>query len=375
MRIKSIDFLRGIAILLVLCRHMEYTAVTHLIGWCGVDLFFVLSGFLVSGLLFKEYKENNNLQPLLFLIRRGFKIYPMFWGVLIIIIVTHYFTGFGTSKQALMAELLFYQNYSTHTLLSTTWSLAVEEHFYILLIAGVSLAVKYNVLLNSRGFHYVVGSVLLFCLLARIVTSIVHPQYNFLVHYAPTHLRIDALTFGVILAYNYHFNAVWFTLFFNRYRYYIIAAVVVFLAPVFLYDAHTVYMRTIGFSFVYLGFGGLISLMLCVSQVSITLQKILSKHLYSLVSTIGYYSYAIYLFHTQIVIGLAKLGNYVSIVTTNNHVQFGCYLLLSILSGTALTYLIERPALATRQYYFAAGTNLSLRWRIQWPYVPQVQFA
>ncbi len=64
MRLRQIDFLRGIAIILVLFRHMEFTPVTHLIGWSGVDLFFVLSGFLVSGLLFEQYaKEKNSETP------------------------------------------------------------------------------------------------------------------------------------------------------------------------------------------------------------------------------------------------------------------------------------------------------------------------
>ena len=78
-RLRELDFLRGIAILLVLLRHITLFSFTTQMGWIGVDLFFVLSGFLVSGLLFKEYIQFGNIQPKLFLIRRGFKIYPIYF--------------------------------------------------------------------------------------------------------------------------------------------------------------------------------------------------------------------------------------------------------------------------------------------------------
>ncbi|MBK8952142.1 MAG: acyltransferase [Chitinophagaceae bacterium] len=57
-RLKVLDFLRGIAILLVMFRHAKVSTITTRMGWIGVDLFFVLSGFLVSGLLFSEYKKD-----------------------------------------------------------------------------------------------------------------------------------------------------------------------------------------------------------------------------------------------------------------------------------------------------------------------------
>lgn len=79
MRITSIDFLRGVAVLLVVFRHIYFEPVLVTVGWIGVDLFFVLSGFLVSNLLFQEYKQTQTVKPIRFLIRRGFKIYPLFY--------------------------------------------------------------------------------------------------------------------------------------------------------------------------------------------------------------------------------------------------------------------------------------------------------
>src|SRR5689334_9337029 len=84
-RLASIDFLRGIAVILVLFRHhwVGIDALQH-IGWVGVDLFFVLSGFLVSGLLFAEEKKYGKVERFRFLVRRGFKIYPLFYLSLVL---------------------------------------------------------------------------------------------------------------------------------------------------------------------------------------------------------------------------------------------------------------------------------------------------
>src|SRR4029078_2606024 len=79
MRYQGLDLLRGIAILGVLFRHLEIETWIAGPGGYGVDLFFVLSGFLVSGLLFSEYKRYGKINPGRFLIRRGFKIYPSFY--------------------------------------------------------------------------------------------------------------------------------------------------------------------------------------------------------------------------------------------------------------------------------------------------------
>src|SRR6266404_222728 len=93
-RSQELDVLRGVAILLVLWGHvgnfwqwMEALPLSlrRLInytdhgGWIGVDLFFVLSGFLISGLLFREYIEHRDVHYARFPMRRGLKLYPAFW--------------------------------------------------------------------------------------------------------------------------------------------------------------------------------------------------------------------------------------------------------------------------------------------------------
>ena len=95
LRMVQLDFLRGIAILLVLGHHSIMNArnagwlkipamVWFRLGWTAVDLFFVLNGFLVGGLFFKEYRKTGRLDIKRFVIRRGFKIWPSYYMFLCI---------------------------------------------------------------------------------------------------------------------------------------------------------------------------------------------------------------------------------------------------------------------------------------------------
>ncbi len=370
MRIKSIDFLRGLAIILVLFRHIDFVPMAHLIGWSGVDLFFVLSGFLVSGLLFNEYKKTNTIQPFKFLIRRGFKIYPLFWATIIYIIIAHQITGFGTNSKALMAELFFYQNYTYSSLFGVTWSLAVEEHFYILLIISISLAVKFKTLENKKGFHFLAITVLAYCLTARVITTYQIPQYNYITHYTPTHLRIDALTFGVIIAYNYYFNKAWFIAFANKYKAYIVAASLLFLLPLFGWDSDTVFMRTVGFTFIYLGFGCILTLFVGVHNITDILQKFVSKFAFNLVSKIGMYSYAIYLTHLLVLTFIKRIMIRMLQVEMSNALLFVLYMVCSVLVGMLVTYIVEKPMLELREKWFP---NTKKKPSVQ--KIPQLQTA
>src|SRR4029077_18685201 len=133
-RLKELDFLRGIAIILVLLRHIPLFTFTHNIGWIGVDLFFVLSGFLVSGLLFKEYLKFGDIRPKLFLIRRGFKIYPLYYLFYIpyLVLIVREQGWSSVDVRGFLSDMTFTQNFINGWgwAYGASWSLAVEEHFY-----------------------------------------------------------------------------------------------------------------------------------------------------------------------------------------------------------------------------------------------------
>src|SRR5277367_6483083 len=126
MRNKRLDVLRCVAILLVLFHHGQITPLFSRAGWVGVDLFFVLSGFLISGLLFGEYRKKGSIQFQRFFIRRGFKIYPAFYFLLAFVALVELYRHVFSSLTKYLHEVFFIQSYYPG-IWSYTWSLAVEE--------------------------------------------------------------------------------------------------------------------------------------------------------------------------------------------------------------------------------------------------------
>src|ERR671924_64261 len=121
-RLGSIDVLRAVAVLLVVGHHMKLPdsgptvlrsalAMWQRGGWVGVDLFFVLSGFLVSGLLFREYLRHGTVHVGRFLARRGLKIYPAFYCFLLASLAALVCRKGWPPARRVVGELLFVQNY------------------------------------------------------------------------------------------------------------------------------------------------------------------------------------------------------------------------------------------------------------------------
>ena len=107
MRIKRLDILRCAAILLVLFHHTAVLPSIAKIGFVGVDLFFVLSGFLISGLLYKEYLKRGEISFSRFFIRRGLKIYPAFYVMLLVTFIAQLLAGKLSTWGAYAREILF----------------------------------------------------------------------------------------------------------------------------------------------------------------------------------------------------------------------------------------------------------------------------
>lgn len=198
-RLIALDALRAVAILLVLGRHVAWPMKNIILdawqrgGWVGVDLFFVLSGFLVSGLLFRE-QQQGKIQWLRFYVRRGFKIYPAFWCLILFTVVYLLAYRAPILPSKLFGELFFVQNYFGH-LYGHTWSLAVEEHFYLLLPPLL-------IVIPPRNIPRLVLMFAVALLAARCCLT----QFGEMRCLTPTHLRLDSLFFGVLLSYYYHYH-------------------------------------------------------------------------------------------------------------------------------------------------------------------------
>jgi peptidoglycan/LPS O-acetylase OafA/YrhL len=203
-RLAGLDRLRGVAVLLVLGRHMGLPAdgppgtARHALvavlaawrrgGWVGVDLFFVLSGFLVGGLLLREAGRTGRVDAGRFLARRAFKLYPGLWALTLAGLVAY---GPRLAARQVAGELLFLQNYWANIWLYT-WTLAVEEHFYL----GLTLVAWWSARRGGRALRHLPAAwppVAAACLLGRLAAP---PAGRLLA----THLRADTLLLGVALA-------------------------------------------------------------------------------------------------------------------------------------------------------------------------------
>src|SRR5579871_667298 len=217
----SLDILRFFAIFLVLGRHAVFTfadgenlplpmrAWVH-IGWSGVDLFFVLSGFLVGGLLFAELKKKGTVDVKRFVIRRGFKIWPPYFAYLIFLLawllIKNHGGHLGAIFSSLWPNLLHAQNYFhiQTPLRLHTWSLAVEEHFYL------AIALFFFLMVSAKDPKrwlnvfpkFAIASFVLLAGLRYLAYHAAGPGLNI---YA-THLRFDGLLLGTLLAYWYHLH-------------------------------------------------------------------------------------------------------------------------------------------------------------------------
>ena len=354
-RFQQIDILRAIAVFLVLGRHMtpcpasvspllhQVTQVWVRGGWIGVDLFFVLSGFLVSGLLFREYEKHRQLHIGHFLIRRGFKIYPPFWLLLAVTALIVTWQHGRLPVRGLVFELIFLQNYGP-ALWNHTWSLAIEEHFYFILAIGLLALTRWRSAAPFRAIPAAFISVALVCLMLRIATSLETP-YNHQTHLFPTHLRLDSLFFGVLLAFFFHRQPVRFMSAARRLRYPILALGVLLLLPAFHLPLETTpFVFTYGLTLFYVGGGCLLIAALGFRAPTARLPRA--------VAYVGSHSYSVYLWHMPVALWGTAIAAGVFSQHYNWFVYAAVYLVGAVAVGVAMSILIEFPVLRLRDRFF-----------------------
>jgi peptidoglycan/LPS O-acetylase OafA/YrhL len=135
--IKSLDGIRAIAIVLVMSFHYDMTY----FGWFGVQLFFVLSGFLITGILWKEKQAQSSLQYKFkkFWMRRSLRIFPLYFGYLLFVSLSYLLFHFPSYYSYYAPYLFTYTfNYTRslpqwqgNPLFTHLWSLCIEEQFYL----------------------------------------------------------------------------------------------------------------------------------------------------------------------------------------------------------------------------------------------------
>jgi peptidoglycan/LPS O-acetylase OafA/YrhL len=180
-RIPTLDGWRAVAIISVLCAHIRrpqgWLAISPELGNWGVQLFFALSGFLITARLLEEYDQRGQIRWSEFYIRRAFRILPPAFFVLSVLAVL----GLGMhlipmNSRQILASVFFVRNYAGGHGWYTAhfWSLAVEEQFYLLWPAILCLVGV------SRGGRIAVA---LAC--AAAVWRLLDTHFDWIAHFQP----------------------------------------------------------------------------------------------------------------------------------------------------------------------------------------------
>ncbi|WP_322106822.1 acyltransferase [Paraburkholderia sp. J41] len=291
-RLVELDFVRGLAILAVMGFHFHTVhtgyALVELIeyplksfGTEGVNLFFTLSGFLVGGLLLRQYAHTGRIAARRFIVRRIFKIWPAYYAL----ILFHVLVGRHPRDTFVWQNLTHLQNYFG-TSIAQTWSLAVEEHFYLFLPALLIVLAHWRLRANALiGVMAVLCAVVLGARCAVVASGDLNAAFNY------TQYRIDSLLFGVMLAAIYWMKPEMWRVLAVR-KAWLWSAVGLLIAWLALATRHVALDESIGYTIQALGFCALIVLVLEHSG------GISGSWWYRAVAWLGVYSYGIYLWHS-----------------------------------------------------------------------------
>ncbi|MEJ8794866.1 acyltransferase [Trinickia caryophylli] len=351
-RTIELDFLRGIAIIAVMGYHFHTVDTgfrlvpiiqypfTHF-GREGVNLFFTLSGFLVGGLLLRQYADTGAIDAGRFIVRRIFKIWPAYY----VLIVFHFFAGRHPTSTFLLQNLTHLQNY-LGTSISQTWSLAVEEHFYLVLPALLLLFARWR--LRANAILALLG---MLCLLVLAARSVVVAKGDIDAAFFQTQYRIDSLLAGVMLAAVYWMKPALYRRLAQR-KGWLMAMVVLLVAWLAFATSHVALDESIGYTIQAIGYVALIVLML--EHAGTAAQT----WLFRAVAWVGVYSYGIYLWHSlafapaDILIAKAGALGIPALVVWAVALVFQTAIAIS--AGYVTTRLVEFPFLRLRNALFPA---------------------
>jgi peptidoglycan/LPS O-acetylase OafA/YrhL len=359
-RLPGLDLLRALAIVSVVCTHswlaggMGYGfGWIETYGWMGVDLFFVLSGYLIGRQLFMRYQRSGRLDLKAFYRQRAYRILPAY-----LVVVALYFAAPGLREQPVIQPLwqfltftmnLFVDQRIAHAF-SSAWSLCVEEHFYLIFPLAI-LAVA-----SRASAKRVVAALIGLMLLGMAWRGFAWWQsaapadgsgirdmdiwrYMQLIYY-PTYARLDGLMCGVALALlSVYRQSFWRRLQQHANAIALVGLLVVGFATWIFRDTLTFVACVVGFPVLSVG------LALLVASAASPIGLLGNARLPG-VAWIAGASYSLYLTHKAT---LKIASRYLpASLDHRGIVTFLCCVLVVVCVAAVLHYLVERPFLRLR---------------------------
>ena len=254
--IPSLDGLRAVSVLLVIAGHASMYgpdtprwrlfSLLFLNAEIGVAWFFVISGFLITILLMREYDRSGRVSLKNFYIRRAFRILPPFYALVLFVLALKYGAGLAIPGQRIWSAATFTYNIIKHPAwggwwLGHTWSLSVEEQFYLCWpFLFISLTIK-----QARW-----AAILLIVLapIFRLTLLMMHPEFaNQISGLLPS--RMDALMLGALAALCYETPTFhrWIAKISGRLLL-ILAGFVFLISPLLVYRFGSVYLFSLGYT-------------------------------------------------------------------------------------------------------------------------------
>jgi peptidoglycan/LPS O-acetylase OafA/YrhL len=355
-REPGLDLMRAIAILWVMLWHMHFALRPGIwsgpgrYGWMGVDLFFVLSGYLIGSQLLRPYTRGSRPSIGGFYLRRAFRVLPAYLTVLLFYFAIPGFReapGLSPAWQFLIFTENFRIDYLHDQAFSHVWSLCVEEHFYLVLPLLILL------LMRRPSF----GKALT-VILAILCFGIAIRAYIYLHHiaifprdddafalayveriYYPTHTRLDGLLAGVTLATIKTFRPAWWQRAMSHGYLLLVGGFALCAGAMWLFNDRLSFAASvIGFPLLAVGLGLLIASSIAPSS---PLSKIPG---FSLIAALAYNTY---LTHKEIIHFLRS--HWPRLVKGGGWLALLAYFAFSFLAAFVLYMAVERPFLRMRE--------------------------
>jgi len=352
-RLNGLDHLRALAIILVFIYH--YRAFGHpawvdnygRFGWIGVDLFFVLSGFLISSQLFKRLINFRNISLKEFYIKRFFRIIPPF----IVVIILYFFFPFFREREALRPLwkfLTFTQNFELDVInfgtFSHAWSLCIEEQFYIFLPLFLILIYRLNGL-KKLSFFLLCILVLVIIIRALSWQEFIIPNLKtesfwkewYMKIYYPTYTRLDGLLIGVLIGYFSEYSPKFKNYINARGNHIFCFSIVALGLTLWICNNQVSQIASIiGFSCVAISFGLLVVASISESSTLARSKTFITSHLAGL-------SYVIYLTHKGVIHITQNILEDFGVNKTNHFTLLICAI-TCIITAILFRYIIEKPS-------------------------------
>jgi peptidoglycan/LPS O-acetylase OafA/YrhL len=350
-RQPGLDLLRALAIIVVIIYHAGIMGFplpggVHRFGWIGVDLFFVLSGYLIGGQLLAPLARGQRFKLRRFFARRALRILPAYLVVLAVYIFLPSWREYSATSPW-WKFLISVQNIGLHggTAFSHAWSLAVEDQFYLLLplaLLFVNVRPRAALIIPCA---IVFGGIALRAFLAgqnpAEISGVSYRGFQTWIYY-PTWTRLDPLVFGVVLAAIEKFRSQWWDRLMDLARWLWLPGLALIVYALYLGEGDYLTVAAAIWQFPLIALG-MAALLICVVSPHLPFRRVVIPGV-AFIASIAYSTYLVQKLVIYFVVQFCSAHN----IAPTSVVALVLVEVCIYAAGTILFFAVERPFLQLR---------------------------